>query len=333
MQFKYALTTLALSVPALAGERIYPRRFHTRANDGGDLQKSLSLDPSLVQPASATTGQEVVVAGQVDSLQSTNNFINYCDTLPDVPLTNGEQIFEGSCNQIPMGQIMAKNVMPSQKVAFPKNGDVIPSGTDITFLINVKNLITGHFTNAQLTYYAAPSQLDPTTGFLIGHSHITVDAIASLDDTTPSDIQQFTFFKGLNDAAINGQLNATAVGGLKAGFYRACTLGSNSNHAPVVPPVANRASENDCIRFTVSDDAPGAVASSTAPAAASTSTAAAAGTGAGAAGAGAGKGKGGKTGAAGKAGKGQQKGGKRSNLSSGRRSFSASRRSRIARDD
>lgn len=324
MQLKYALTTLAIAAPALAagtraprvpGKRIYPAALDKRANNG-DAQSSLTLLSSLVMPALAFTGQEDPTAGQVDSLTSSNNFINYCAQFPTIPLTNGEQIFEGSCNPVPMGMVIAKALIPQQRVLNPKNGDVVPEGQDINFQIAVANIQTGSFTNAQLTYYSAPAQVN-AQGVLIGHSHITVQAIASLDDTTLSDNSKFAFFKGLNDAAVNGVLSATAVGGLPAGFYRACTLGASSNHTPVIPSIAQRGSENDCIRFTVQAGAGGAAAASSTPAA--TSTAAS-------------------TGATGKTGKGKGKTGKRtSNLPSraagSRREFSAGGRSRIARSD
>lgn len=163
-----------------------------------------------------------------------------------------------------MGQIMAKvctaacmvapcltdhpqDKMPAAKVLFPTNNAVLTEGQDINFQVKVLNIQTGFFTNAQRTYYSAPQQLNDQ-GILIGHQHITVNAEPSADSTEPLDPQDFVFFKGLNDPAINDVLNATATGGLPAGFYRACTLGSSANHTPIVPPVANRASSEDCVR-------------------------------------------------------------------------------------
>jgi hypothetical protein len=32
-----------------------------------------------------------------------DNFINFCQTVPDLPLTNGQQIVGGSCNPAPIG--------------------------------------------------------------------------------------------------------------------------------------------------------------------------------------------------------------------------------------
>lgn len=54
----------------------------------------------------------------------------------------------------------------------------------------------------------------------IGHSHVVIEAIDSLTTTTVSDPTTFAFFKGLNDAAVNGVLSATVKGGLPAGTYK-----------------------------------------------------------------------------------------------------------------
>ncbi|EEB87736.1 hypothetical protein MPER_14809, partial [Moniliophthora perniciosa FA553] len=40
----------------------------------------------------ANDGQDVPAAGQVASITSTNNFINFCLTAPNTLLTNGKQI-------------------------------------------------------------------------------------------------------------------------------------------------------------------------------------------------------------------------------------------------
>ena len=68
------------------------------ATASGDLQSSLCLDPSLVQTGFEQDGQQVPTAGQVASLTSKNNFINFCATVPSLPPTNGQQVKGGSCN-------------------------------------------------------------------------------------------------------------------------------------------------------------------------------------------------------------------------------------------
>lgn len=75
---------------------------------------------------------------------------------------------------------------------------------------------------------------------------------SSLNPTAALDPTQFAFFKGINDAG-NGEglLSATVNGGLPAGNYRVCTLASSTNHQPVIMPVAQRGTADDCTKFTV----------------------------------------------------------------------------------
>ncbi len=58
----------------------------------------------------------------------------------------------------------------------------------------VKNLETGNFVNAQTNYYAAPQQLNGQ-GIIVAHSHVVVEKLSSLDQTTPTDPTVFAFFK------------------------------------------------------------------------------------------------------------------------------------------
>jgi hypothetical protein len=151
-----------------------------------------------------------------------------------------------------MGDIPAKTSMISSIITFPVAGSkTIQSDTTFNITVQTMNLVAGSFTNADSTYYAAPQAL--SGGKVIGHTHVTVqDMGSSLNPTTPLDATQFSFFKGINDAG-NGQglLTATVTGGLPAGNYRVCTLTSASNHQPVLMPVAQRGSQDDCTKFSV----------------------------------------------------------------------------------
>lgn len=240
-----------------------------------NAQTSLCLDPSQVQPGLEQDGQAIQEAGQVASLTSGNNFINFCLTVPNFPLTNGQQVVTGSCNPTIMGQIIPKASMPSCKFVSPINFETIASNTSIAFKLAVNNMETGNFVNAQTNYFAAPQQLN-AQNILVAHSHITVNAISSFQDTQPLDPQVFSFFKGLNAPAVNGILEADAAQGLPAGFYRACSINTAANHQPALVAVAQHASLDDCIYFQVSDNPGngGVAAASSSAAAAATTTAA-----------------------------------------------------------
>jgi hypothetical protein len=151
-----------------------------------------------------------------------------------------------------MGDIPAKSQMVSSIITFPLSGSKTIE-SDVTFNITVQtqNLVAGSFTNADATYYAAPQAL--SGGKVVGHTHVTVQDLGpNLNPKQPLDATQFAFFKGINDAGDGkGGLTAVVTGGLPAGNYRVCTMTSSSNHQPVLMPVAQRGSPDDCTKFTV----------------------------------------------------------------------------------
>lgn len=240
----------------------------------GDIQSSLTLDPSVIAKGFANDGQDVPDAGQVASLTSTNNFINFCAST-GLNITNGQQIVGGSCNPAPMGVIAAQSNMPSCKFQNPANGAVLKANTPFTITMAISNLETGNFVNPNENYFAAPQTVN-SAGNIIGHSHVTVDFLDSTTQTTPTNPQKFAFFKGLNAAAANGLLTADVTEGLPAGYYRLASINSAANHQPVLVAVAQHGALDDMVYFTVTEDGTaGAAASSAAPAAAATASAAA----------------------------------------------------------
>lgn len=152
-----------------------------------------------------------------------------------------------------MGDIPAKTSMVSSVITFPQTGgSSVQSDTTFNITVQMTGLVTGSFSNADATYYSAPQAL--SGGKVVGHTHVTVqDLGSSLNPTTALDPTLFAFFKGINNAAdANGVLSATVTGGLPAGNYRVCTMASATNHQPVLMPVAQRGTADDCTKFTVS---------------------------------------------------------------------------------
>jgi len=249
------------------------------AANSSDPQSSLTLDPSVIAKGFEDNGQDVPTAGQVASLTSSNNFINFCLTVPNLPITNGQQIKTGSCNPAPMGIIAATTNMPSSKFAVPTNGQNFAVNQSFTIEMNIQNLDTGNFVNADENFFAAPQQIG-STGNILGHSHVVIEAITSLTDTTPTNPNVFAFFKGLNDPASNGQLTADVTTGLPAGTYRLASINTAANHQPVLVAVAQHGAMDDMVYFTVGGDSsaanPFSSSSSSGAAAASTSAAASA---------------------------------------------------------
>ena len=145
-----------------------------------------------------------------------------------------------------MGLIAATTAMPSAKFVFPKNLDTIQANTNFTVQMAIKNLNTGFFVNPNTNYFAAP-QTVASNGDITGHSHVVVEALTALDQTTPLDPTKFAFFKGLNSVAQNGILTADVTGGLPAGVYRLASINSAANHQPALVAVAQHGALDDMV--------------------------------------------------------------------------------------
>ncbi|TVY48397.1 hypothetical protein LCER1_G008564 [Lachnellula cervina] len=249
MLYKQIACAVALSAVVYANPE--PEPANAAAAAGGGTGTTLSAN--AIQSGSFNDGSNEVGSaevGQAKSLTSQNNFINNC---AGKALTNGLQITTGSCNGITMGDIPAKTAMVSSVITNPQTGGAaIASDTSFNITVQMANIVAGQFTNADATYYSAPQALQG--GQVVGHTHVTVqDMGKSLNPTAALDATQFAFFKGINDAGNGkGLLTAAVTGGLPAGNYRVCTMASAANHQPVIMPVAQRGTADDCTKFTVS---------------------------------------------------------------------------------
>lgn len=221
------------------------------AQNDSNAQTSFALDPAVIAKGFASNGLHGSgsEAGQVAALTSTNNFINFCKTV-DLPITNGQQLRNGSCNPAPMGVIPSTKNMPSSKFVSPKNGGVVKAKRTFTVQMAVRNLETGNFVNPNTNYFAAPQQVSKR-GAIIGHSHVVIEKLTSLDQTTLTDPNKFAFFKGLNNRAKKDILSVDVTGGLPAGAYRLSSINTAASHQAVLVPIAQRGALDDMIYFTV----------------------------------------------------------------------------------
>jgi hypothetical protein len=210
------------------------------------------LKQDVIQKASWLTGQEPgtpgIKPGQNPSKTDDANFINYCS---GQKITNGTQVNTGSCNGIPMGMIPATTNMVSTMIAYPLSGSSLPANTTFNVSVQTSHLSAGNFVNPTVNYYTAPQELDGN-GDVLGHCHITIQSIGSIDSIVPPDPTKPIFFKGIDDAGNGkGLLQAVVTGGLPPGAYRVCTMIAARNHQPVVMPVAQRGAQDDCNKFLV----------------------------------------------------------------------------------
>lgn len=154
--------------------------------------------------------------------------------------------------------------MPSSKFVNPPNFGTIPADTAFDVVMAINNLDAGHFVNAAENYFAgrshktknfavltASSISAPQTvnaqGQIVGHTHVVIEPLQSLAQTTPTNPNgNFAFFKvkwilctcswkaklsivlqGINTAAVNGQVSTPVALGLPAGAYRICSINSS----------------------------------------------------------------------------------------------------------
>jgi hypothetical protein len=172
---------------------------------------------------------------------------NFCKQSNLTP-ADGTQLKQPNCVSLEIGEIPATNKMVSALIVNPKNGQAIKRNTPFNVDTKVVNLSTGFFSDPAVDYYQIQQTLDGA-GLIQGHSHITIQ---KLDGNNVPDPTVFAFFKGLNDAAVNGVLSVAVENGLpQKGQYRICTMNSSNSHQPVVMPVAQRGAQDDCIRVNV----------------------------------------------------------------------------------
>ncbi|KAI8903555.1 hypothetical protein EDD86DRAFT_214735 [Gorgonomyces haynaldii] len=142
--------------------------------------------------------------------------------------------------------------MLSTIIISPKDGETVDASKNFSVTLDVANMVTGFFSDANKDYYLAPQTI-VGNGNVEGHQHVTIQKIAgngALDPTV------FAFFKGINDAATDGQgrsLAATvAANSIKeSGAYRICTITGSDTHQPVLSPVVQRGPQDDCIRVNI----------------------------------------------------------------------------------
>lgn len=84
--------------------------------------------------------------------------------------------------------------MPSAKFVNPPNGGSVPANAAFNIQLALQGFETGNFVNAQENYFAAPQQLN-AQGQIIGHTHVVIEQLQSLGQTTPTNPLNFAFFK------------------------------------------------------------------------------------------------------------------------------------------
>ncbi|KAL0567570.1 hypothetical protein V5O48_014421 [Marasmius crinis-equi] len=231
-------------------------RQHVESRQDGP-QVSLTLNPKVISKVVEKDLDDRTSFN--DSLLSSNNFINYCATVP-LPLTNGSQVTTGSCNPAPMGSIPSIQFIPSTKFQSPTNGGVM-SGHPFVIQLAVRNveaqnlrgLDIGNVTNPMTNYQAAPQQLD-SGGLIKRRIAIIIESLSAMNQTTPPNPTIYDLFHEVIDSNDVSFLSVNLDNGLKPGVYRISSLTRGLNFQPIVLPVMDHGAMDDAIYITVTAD-------------------------------------------------------------------------------
>jgi len=237
---KFSVVVVLASLSAAVSATVLPRQ---------NAQTSLVLQSNVIAPGLANNGQDIPDPGQVASLTSTNNFINYCLTT-NLPNTEGKQGDNPSCNSAPIGVIPASTKVPSLRFQSPVNQQTVRTRQPITFQIKVSNFEPGNQVNLDTNYLTAPQTLNGA-GLIKGFVTVACDARTSFQDTTPPRIEAPAAFQASGARAQNGVVSLTIGGGLPAGTYRCTVTPYSTNGSPLITPKAQRGAMIDTVYIKV----------------------------------------------------------------------------------
>ncbi|KAH6915861.1 hypothetical protein BKA70DRAFT_472013 [Coprinopsis sp. MPI-PUGE-AT-0042] len=184
------------------------------------------------------------------SLTSTNNYINFCDSTT-LPITNGAQVRDGSCNPAPLGMIVPNAARPSSKFIFPTFGTTWPANQPLVVAVFVENFEGGFRTNSATNYMAAPQQLTEEN-LVRGYVGIVFEQMSSFTQTNPTNPNEFTLFQALTvrDTRVGGW-STIVESGLPEGIYRVTSFLRAENHQPVLVASSAGGASGDIIYFSV----------------------------------------------------------------------------------
>lgn len=211
---------------------------------------SRDLVSSAIATSFSNDGMGTPVTGLVSSLTSTNNYINFCAAFSNIPLTNGEQVRQGSCNPAPLGVIVPRASIPSSKFLFPTFGTVWTENQPFAVSVIVNNFEGGFRTNSATNYMAAPQQLTEE-GIVRGYVVISIEEIPSFTSTEPTDPSRFTWFEALSVQGRGGGWSTIIDSGLPSGIYRLSTSLRAENHQPILASTSVGGATGDVVYFTV----------------------------------------------------------------------------------
>jgi hypothetical protein len=182
------------------------------------------------------TAANVTVPNAVNNTNVQEDLSRFCETTNLPPLV-GQSPQGGCIQQVIQGAVPNVASMVSTLISSPSNGDVILPNTQFTIRVESQNLEI-----AGLNGFLNQPQVLNANGIIRGSRFVTIQNIGNAQNPTPAaSVVQFMEMTG----------NEIKASGLSEGDYRICTLTSSISGQPVVMPVAQRGSQDDCIRLSV----------------------------------------------------------------------------------
>ncbi|KAL7747415.1 hypothetical protein RI367_007169 [Sorochytrium milnesiophthora] len=223
------------------------------AGNGAGANLGGGAGANLGGGAGANLGGGAAAGGAVGKIGDIANQARFCGLVGlSNAIADGTQKKTQTCSQTIQGAIPDFTRMVSSIITQPQNGATVAANTDLQVAVSTQNMNLGFFEDPNTRYYASPQTLD-ASGRIEGHQHVVVQALGNGQTPLNPQTQALTFFKGLDQSDQGGVLTTTVPAAKLTvpGPYRICTITGTRGHQPVIMPVAQRGSQDDCIRINV----------------------------------------------------------------------------------
>ncbi|EGF79024.1 hypothetical protein BATDEDRAFT_37164 [Batrachochytrium dendrobatidis JAM81] len=176
---------------------------------------------------------------------------DYCKQFANAAPSKGAQFSSGQgCSSTVQGLIPSNDKMVSTIITAPDDGARVDPSVELSVTFIVQNLDTGFALNPDTEFLLAPQTIGKDSGFIEGLVNLVIQQLTGI---SAPDSRNFSFFVSLTNPSPDGSYTVTVPPKTlnATGDYRICTMATSASFHPVIMPVAQRGSQDDCIRITV----------------------------------------------------------------------------------
>ena len=228
-----------------------PCRFRTASfkyrPSSPDHLRMLTTFYILIAAASA----QVKLAG-VDSI-GPSPMVDFCKQSGAGEATGKQAIGGGRiCSSTPQGLIPDVKKMVSTFITSPPSGSTVNAAQGFQVKFQTINFNNGFAVDGLNQYLMAPQTLDPQNGFIQGSLQLVAQHLPSRDQApSANSMDFFAIVVEPSDGKKDFTIDITPNSLKQKGTYRICIMAGAASFQPVVMPVAQRGSQDDCIRVKV----------------------------------------------------------------------------------